>query len=123
MTPEANQLVERLRTLVRGEEWELLDGDLNGFHCDGLDDCTEEAAQRGWLIGVYIGALKFTPMRERESFKGLIARIREAAETSVPFKKSGISVVEAIDAMLNTAPSLLGTYPPEVRGAFQGRSS
>lgn len=81
---EAVELAEKLKVLVVKEEWELLDGILDAFVGTDAEDGTLLGAERGWWIGVHVGFLnKVAPqMRERRSFRDLIARYQTALDGS-----------------------------------------
>lgn len=81
---EAVELAEKLKILVQKEEWELLDGILDAFVGTDAEDGTLLGKEKGWWIGVHIGFLnKVAPqMRERRSFRELIARYQAALDAT-----------------------------------------
>ena len=81
---EAVELAEKLKILVQREEWELLDGILDSLTGTDAEDGTLLGKEKGWWIGVHVGFLnKVAPqMRERRSFRDLIARYQAALDAS-----------------------------------------
>jgi len=84
--PEAVDLAKKLKVLVQKEEWELLDGILDGLDCAFVEG-TPEGRKQGWWVGIHVGFLnKVAPqMRERRSFRELISRYQAALDAS-PFR-------------------------------------
>lgn len=77
-------LAQKLKILVQCEEWELLDAILDAFDGAKAEDGTLAGAKLGWWIGIHVGFLnKVAPqMRERRSFRELIARYQKAIDAS-----------------------------------------
>jgi len=80
---EAMRLGEKLRLLVRHEDWVALDSILDAIDCTA-EDGTPEGYRRGMIVGVHAGFLnKAAPqMCERESFVRFIARYQAALDAS-----------------------------------------
>lgn len=81
---EAVELAEKLKVLVQNEQWELLDAALDALDGRAAEDGTLLGQEMGWWIGIHIGFLnKVAPqMRERRSFRELIARYQAALDAS-----------------------------------------
>lgn len=100
MKTDADDLIDKLLVLVRNEEWELLDAILDGLEIESLDDTDIASGKRAMLIGMHVGFLKGTMMRERSSFKHLLMRFRTALEASPSFKATGLSSESVIHEIL-----------------------
>ena len=96
------RLINQLDGLVRLESWDVIDFILNSIRCEAAEGGTLKGFMQGMVVGVHVSRLRELPaMRERASFKDLVARYKTALEASPAIKEHGLDPQNIIKQLLD----------------------